>query len=54
MKEEDYEKGENKNSLRVSRSVNPPATISKLFFLSDVSRFSLEPFNTGSFAMHLI
>jgi hypothetical protein len=54
MKEEEDEEIEKENNLRLSRSVYPPATISKIFFLSDVSRFSFELFNTENFAMYLI
>lgn len=54
MKEEEDEEGEKENDLLLSCSIYPPETISKLFFLRDFSRFSLETFNTGNFAMHLI
>jgi hypothetical protein len=54
MKEEEDEEGEKENDLRNSWSMYPPATVSKMFFLRDVSQFSLEPFNTESFAVHLI
>jgi len=54
MKEEKDEEGEKENDLRNSWSMYPPATVSKMFFLRDVSQFSLEPFNTEGFAMHLI
>jgi len=54
IKEEEDEESEKENNLRISCSVYPPVTISKIFFISDVSRFSLEPFNTEGFAIHLI
>jgi hypothetical protein len=54
MKEEENEECEKENNFRLSCSAFPPATISQIFFLSDESRFSLEPFITESFAMHLI
>jgi len=54
MKEEEDEEGEKENNLRISCSVYPPATILKIFFLCNVSRFSLVPFNTEVSAVHLI
>ena len=54
MKEEEDEESEKENNLRLSCSLFPPDTILKIFFLSDVSPFSLETFNTESFAMQLI